>query len=184
MLPTCKKKFPQDFGKSRPCLNYHIKQCMGVCRGRISAEDYRSAVEQAVEFIKSGSAESVERMEEEMNKAAEELQFEKAAMLRDRIAAVKKASEKQKIINSGVESADVIGIAEFYDGLYISVLMYREDRLFDKAVFELPLPDGNEDILGSFMLQFYYKKPDFLLQNFSLQEHKIQNRNFNFFLCG
>ncbi|WP_295079772.1 excinuclease ABC subunit UvrC [Ruminococcus sp.] len=160
MLPTCKRRFPQDFGKNRPCLNYHIKQCMGVCRGRISAEDYRSAVSQAVEFIKSGSAESVERMTAEMERAAEELDFEKAAMLRDRISAVKKASEKQKIINSGVDSADVIGIAEFYDGLYISVLMYREDRLFDKAVFELPLPDGDEDILGQFMLQFYYKKPD------------------------
>ncbi|WP_295073300.1 excinuclease ABC subunit UvrC [Ruminococcus sp.] len=160
MLPTCKRKFPQDFGKGRPCLNYHIKQCMGVCRGKISAKDYQSAVEQAIEFIKNGSSESVERMEEEMNRAAEALEFEKAAMLRDRIAAVKKASEKQKIINSGVESADVIGIAEFYDGLYISVLMYREDRLFDKAVFELPLPDEGEDILSSFMLQFYYKKPD------------------------
>ena len=160
MLPTCRRRFPQDFGKSRPCLNYHIKQCMGVCRGKISADDYRSVVEQAVEFIKSGSAESVERMQAEMERAAEELDFEKAAMLRDRITAVKKASEKQKIINSGVESADVIGIAEFYDGLYISLLMYREDRLYDKAVFEFPIPDRDEDILGQFMLQFYYKKPD------------------------
>ncbi|MBP5431754.1 excinuclease ABC subunit UvrC [Ruminococcus sp.] len=160
MLPTCKRHFPQDFGKSRPCLNYHIKQCMGVCKGRISAEDYRSAINQAVEFIKSGSAESVERMKAEMERAAEDLDFEKAAMLRDRITAVKKASEKQKIINSGVESADVLGVAEFYDGLYISVLMYREDRLFDKAVFELPLPDRDEEILSQFMLQFYYKKPD------------------------
>ncbi|WP_455529602.1 excinuclease ABC subunit UvrC [Ruminococcus sp.] len=160
MLPTCKRRFPQDFGKGRPCLNYHIKLCMGVCRGKISADDYRSAVDQAVEFIKSGSAESVERMQAEMERAAEELDFEKAAMLRDRITAVKKASEKQKIINSGVESADVIGIAEFYDGLYISLLMYREDRLYDKAVFEFPIPDRDEDILGQFMLQFYYKKPD------------------------
>ena len=160
MLPTCHRKFPQEIGRGRPCLNYHIKQCMGVCRGRISAEEYRSAVEQAVEFIKSGSSRSVERMEEEMEKAAEALDFERAAMLRDRIAAVKKASEKQKMINSGVGSADVVGIAEYSGGLYVSVLMYREDRLFDKAVFELPLPDEGEDILGSFMLQFYYKKPD------------------------
>ena len=64
------------------------------------------------------------------------------------------------MINSGVGSADVVGIAEYSGGLYVSVLMYREDRLFDKAVFELPLPDEGEDILGSFMLQFYYKKPD------------------------
>lgn len=160
MLPTCRRKFPQDFGRGRPCLNYHIKQCMGVCRGNISSSEYRAVVEQAVEFIKSGSTQSVERMEEEMTRAAEELDFEKAALLRDRITAVKKASEKQKIINSGVDSADVIGIAEFYDGLYVSVLMYRENRLYDKAVFELQLPDEGDDILSQFMLQFYYKKPD------------------------
>ena len=160
MLPTCRRKFPQDFRKSRPCLNYHIKLCMGVCRGRISAEEYRNAVEQAVEFIKSGSAQSVERMEAEMMQAAEELDFEKAAILRDRIAAVKKAAEKQKIINSGVDSADVIGVAESYEGLYISVLMYRDDRLFDKAVFEFQLPDKGDDILSQFMLQFYYMRTD------------------------
>lgn len=160
MLPTCHRKFPQDIGKGRPCLNYHIKMCMGVCRGRISREEYNTAVEQAVEFIRSGSAESVERMEAEMNKAAEELEFEKAAMLRDRIVAVKKASEKQKMINSGVDSADIIGIAEFYDGVYISVLMYRENRLYDKAVFELEKPDSGEDLLEQFMQSFYYGKED------------------------
>ena len=160
MLPTCRKKFPQDFGKGRPCLNYHIKTCMGVCRGKISSESYSATVRQAVDFIKNGSTESIERMESEMNEAAERLDFEKAAMLRDRITAVKKASEKQKIINIGVDSADIIASAEFYDGMYISVLMYRGGRLFDKAVFELELPDGGEDILSRFMTQFYYGKTD------------------------
>ncbi len=160
MLPTCHKKFPQDFGKGRPCLNYHIKTCMGLCRGRISQKNYCAAVAQAIEFIKNGSAESVERMEQEMNDAAERLDFEKAAMLRDRIIAVKKASEKQKIINNCVDSADIIGIAEFYDGVYVSVLMYRESRLYDKAVFELEKNDSGEDILSLFMMQFYYTKND------------------------
>ena len=160
MLPTCHRKFPQDFGKGRPCLNYHIKNCMGLCRGRISREEYAGIIDQAEEFIKTGSAGSVERMEAEMNAAAEELDFEKAAVLRDRIAAVKKAAEKQKIINSGVDSADVIGSAEYYNGVYISVLMYRENRLFDKAVFGFDKPEDGEDILGSFMLQFYYSRSD------------------------
>ena len=160
MLPTCHKKFPQDFGKGRPCLNYHIKTCMGLCRGKISSQVYRDTVEQAIDFIKSGSAQSVERMEAEMNEAAEVLDFEKAALLRDRIAAVKKAAEKQKIINSGVDSADVIGIAEYYAGIYISVLMYREDRLYDKAVFGFDKAESGEDILGSFMMQFYYGRND------------------------
>jgi excinuclease ABC subunit C len=160
MLPTCHRKFPQDIGKGRPCLNYHIKMCMGVCRGKISPEDYSSAVEQAVEFIRSGSAQSVDRMKEEMEQAAENLEFEKAAMLRDRIAAVKKAAEKQKIINSGVDSADIIGIAEYYDGVYVSVLMYRENRLYDKAVFELEKAAPDEDILEQFMQNFYFGKED------------------------
>ena len=160
MLPTCHKKFPQDIGKSRPCLNYHIKTCMGVCRGKISKEEYRKAVEQAVEFIRNGSSQSVERMEAEMNEAAENLEFEKAAMLRDRIAAVKKAAEKQKIVNSGVDSSDIIGIAEYYEGVYVSVLMYRENRLYDKAVFEFEKPDSGEDILEQFMQNFYYSRED------------------------
>ena len=78
----------------------------------------------------------------------------------DRIVAVKKASEKQKIINSVVESADVVGMAEFYDGIFISVLMYRESRLYDKAVFEFEKPDSGEDILSSFLMQFYYGRSD------------------------
>ena len=158
MLPTCRRKFPQDIGRGRPCLNYHIKQCMGVCRGKVKHEDYLEAIEQAIDFIKSGSAGSVERMEQEMNEAAERLDFEKAAILRDRINAVKKASEKQKIMNSGVDSADVIGAAEIYNGIYISVLMYREDRLFDKAVFEIE--KSSEDVLGQFMEQYYHGKAD------------------------
>lgn len=160
MLPTCRKKFPQDFRKERPCLNYHIKNCMGICRGRISTEEYRGIIDEAVEFIRSGSAASVERMEAEMNKAAEELEFEKAAMLRDRISAIKKASEKQKMVGSGVESADVIGIAEYNGGVYISVLMYRENRLYDKAVFDMEKSDSEEDILSTFMVQFYHGRSD------------------------
>lgn len=159
MLPICRKKFPQDFGKERPCLNYHIKQCIGVCRGKISSEDYKKTVDEAVKFIRSGSASSVERMEKEMFEAAEALDFEKASILRDRIAAVKKASEKQKMIESGIDSADVIGLAEYTGGVYISVLMYRGGRLYDKAVFDMEkAPD--EDVLSAFMVQFYCNRDD------------------------
>lgn len=160
MLPTCRRRFPQDFRRERPCLNYHIKMCMGVCRGNIDGETYRKTVDEAAEFIRSGSAASVERMEREMNEAAEELNFEKAAMLRDRINAVKKASEKQKMVGSGVDSADVIGIAEYHGGVYISVLMYRENRLYDKAVFDLEKSGADDDILSTFMVQFYHGRND------------------------
>lgn len=155
MLPTCRKVFPCN---SRPCLNYHIKNCMGVCTGKISRETYCKAVEDAVDFIKSGSASSVERMEQEMYRASENLDFEKAVVLRDRINAIKKSAEKQKVLDSGVNNADVIGIAESYDGVCISVLVYRNERLSDKAVFELEKSDG--DILSDFIYQFYHGRND------------------------
>ena len=98
MLPTCTRKFPRDFKKERPCLNCFIKQCMGVCKGDISAEEYKTAVLQAIDYIKSGSQASVEKLTEQMNAAAENLEFELAAKLRDRIAAIKKAAEDQKIV--------------------------------------------------------------------------------------
>lgn len=158
-LPTCNRKFPQDFRKSRPCLNYHIKNCMGVCTGKISKSEYSDIIKQAENFIKNGSSESIERMEKEMNEASERLDFEKAVILRDRIASIKKSAEKQKVINTGIENADIIATAEFYDGVYISVLMYRNNRLYDKIVTEF----GNstdEDILSVFMMQYYYKRED------------------------
>jgi len=158
-LPTCNKKFPQDFGKSRPCLNYHIKNCMGVCTGKISQSEYASIIKQAENFIKNGSTQSIERMEREMNEASERLDFEKAILLRDRIACIKKTAEKQKVINNGIENADIIATAEFYDGVCISVIMYRNNRLYDKTVIE----SGNsadDDILSVFMMQYYYKRED------------------------
>ena len=158
-LPTCSKKFPQDFRKSRPCLNYHIKNCMGVCTGKISREEYAGIIKQAESFLKKGSTEALRRMEEEMNQASENLEFEKALILRDRIAYIKKSYEKQKIINNTVENADIIGIAEFYDGVYISVLMYRNNRLYDKSVIEFSY-NSDDDILTSFMMQYYYKRND------------------------
>ena len=160
MLPTCNKRFPQDFRKSRPCLNYHIKNCMGVCTGNISPEEYADIIKQAESFMKNGSKESVKRMEKEMNKASENLEFEKAAVIRDRINAVRKASEKQKIINSSINNADIIGTAEFHNGVCISVLIYRQNRLYDKAVFESEKADSGEDILNQFMMQYYYNKTD------------------------
>ncbi|MDE6425813.1 MAG: excinuclease ABC subunit UvrC [Ruminococcus sp.] len=158
-LPTCCKKFPHDFRKSRPCLNYHIKNCMGVCTGKISREEYAGIIIQAENFIKKGSMQALERMEEEMNQAAENLEFEKAAVIRDRIAYIKKSYEKQKIINNTVENADIIGITEFYDGVYISVLIYRNNRLYDKSVIEFS-NNSDDNILTSFMIQYYYKRND------------------------
>ncbi|MDE5861627.1 MAG: excinuclease ABC subunit UvrC [Ruminococcus sp.] len=174
-LPTCNRKFPQDFRKNRPCLNYHIKNCMGVCTGKISHEEYVGIIKQAENFMKKGSKESLRYMEEEMNKASENLDFEKAIVLRDRIDYIKKSYEKQKIINNTVENADIIGIAQFYDGIYISVLMYRNNRLYDKTVIEFQY-NSDGDILTSFIMQYYYNRndiPELIITETLPEDHEL-----------
>lgn len=155
MLPTCTKQFPRDLGKSRPCLNCFIKQCMGVCKGEISAEDYRVVVQQAVEYIKSGSQASVERLTEQMNAAAEALDFEQAAKLRDRIAAIKKAAEGQKIVSDDLRDMDIFAVSENADRACGSVLMYRGGRLFDKYSAPLGMTDLGSAMREGFITEFY-----------------------------
>lgn len=169
MLPTCNRVFPRDFRKARPCLNNHIKQCMGVCTGRISAEEYRATVKQAVDYIKQGSSESVERLTREMEKAAEELNFELAAKLRDRISAIAKAAENQKIIDADMKDSDIIAISQNSEMACASVIMYRNGRLFDKADFFLGEKEDQAKMREEFILRFYSSK-DFIPREILLDE--------------
>ena len=155
MLPTCSKKFPRDIGRERPCLNFHIKRCMGVCRGKVSREEYNDAVRQAVEYIKSGSRESVKRLTEQMEQAAETLDFELAAKLRDRIAAITKAAENQKIVTEGIKDMDIFAVAVNSETAYGSVIMYRGGRLFDKSSAPLGMADEGARMRESYILEFY-----------------------------
>lgn len=155
MLPTCKKKFPQDFKKSRPCLNHHIKQCAGVCQGNIPVDEYNETVAQAVEYIRSGSQVSVEKLTSAMEKAAEELNFELAARLRDRISAIKNGAQNQKIFDENLKNVDVVGISVNGENACASVLMYRNGRLCDKADFFLGESEGTDAMRESFLLQYY-----------------------------
>ncbi|MGN0605303.1 MAG: excinuclease ABC subunit UvrC [Oscillospiraceae bacterium] len=156
MLPTCNKAFPQQFKKSRPCLNFHIKRCMGLCNGDISKESYNETIKQAVDYITDGSSASVEKLTMEMEAASENLDFEKAIILRNRIAAIKKAGESQKIIDSGLISTDIIAAVVNNQAVSIAVLVYRNGRLCDKSVYFLG--DEDDNILESFMVQYYSDK--------------------------
>ncbi len=155
MLPTCHRKFPQDFGKYRPCLNHHIGQCMGVCMGKISENEYAEIIKDAEDYIRSGSRNSVEKMTEQMNKAAEELDFELAAKLRDRIRAVSKAADTQKIMDSSLPDTDVIAFAQNGSDACVSVLTYRGGRLFDRYQYFLGDSDSEEEMCADFILQYY-----------------------------
>ncbi|MGN0585013.1 MAG: excinuclease ABC subunit UvrC [Ruminococcus sp.] len=160
-LPTCNKRFPDDFRKGRPCLNYHINLCSGVCRGRISRREYTETIAQAVEYIKGGSEESAKRMEKQMEEAAERLDFERAAVLRDRINAIRKAGETQKIFDSDVDEADVIASAENSGSQCVSVLIYRSRRLYDKQTFFFNEEEyDSSQLIQSFMEQYYHGRRD------------------------
>ena len=99
MLPQCSKVFPRDYNKSRPCLNHFIGQCAAPCAGKMSEEAHSQAVDEAIDFIVNGSGKAIDALTEKMTQAAENLEFEKAAKLRDKINAIRKVTEKQKDAN-------------------------------------------------------------------------------------
>ncbi len=155
LLPTCRRKFPEDFGKERPCLNFHIHQCMGVCRGKITPEAYREVLDEALQFIHSGGVQSVEMLTERMQQAAEALDFERAARYRDRISAIRRITEQQKVIEFPHESLDVLGWVQGEDKIYCSLLVLREGRLRDKKDFSFDCMAEPEEIVTEFLLSYY-----------------------------
>lgn len=159
MLPTCGRVFPRDFRKGRPCLNYHIKQCMAPCTGRIKLSDYKESLAQALDFLKGGSSNSVKQLTAQMEQAAENLEFERAARIRDKINAVKKMGEKQKVVANKVLDEDVI--ASFTDSGKICFHIFRFEggRLFDRESFIFDSGD-TESEYEEFLLSYYTMRND------------------------
>ena len=158
MLPSCNKKFPQDFGKQRPCLNYYIKQCSAPCRGKMSKEEYNEAVDEALEFIRGGSANAVKRLTEKMNEAAENLEFETAARIRDRIQAINKMKDKQKVVESRIREQDVIAVAFGQTKCVVAVLKFQEGRLYDRENFSFSDIENISELRSEFIRQYYSDK--------------------------
>lgn len=159
-LPTCNRRFPEDFGKARPCLNYHIKQCMAPCRGKLSFEEYDESVNQALEFLKGGSAQSIKQLEAEMQKASDELEFERAAKIRDKIIAVKKMADKQKVVAVSVPDQDVIAYFTDGDRGCFQVFRFEGGRLTDHEHFIINNPMDGEEELTQFITGYYSMRPD------------------------
>ena len=152
-LPTCNRRFPQDIGKERPCLYYQLGQCCGVCTGAVSEAEYAKLIRCAVEILRGDTAAARARVREEMEAAAAEERFEKAAAYRDRLFALEKLSQKQKVLASPDASEDVFGFYQDDYGAAMSVFYIREGALLDKheTVF------GTDDILdGEALLSFVY----------------------------
>lgn len=160
MLPTCTKKFPRDFKKERPCLNFHIGRCMGVCQGRITPEEYSESVNQAISYIKNGSKQSIERLTREMEEYAEKLEFEKAAKIRDRISAIQKAEMTQHIYSSKTTDYDIVAAAVNMDKCSVAVVKYRGGRLIDKENFFIGEENDSSQTREDFLVEFYSDKTE------------------------
>ncbi|MFZ2538019.1 MAG: excinuclease ABC subunit UvrC [Oscillospiraceae bacterium] len=160
MLPTCNKKFPQDIKKSRPCLNFHIKQCMGVCKGRVSKAEYNEIVAQAISYIKKGGSNLVERLSIQMEAAAEILDFEKAAKLRDRINAIKKIADTQKVYMINTPNQDVIAFAQNSTNVAVTILKFRNSQLTDKEDFLISDVYDLAQTRQEFLNQYYLSAVD------------------------
>lgn len=154
-LPQCNKVFPRDFGKSRPCLNYYISQCCGLCTGKIKKSDYDEAVDGAIAFLKGDSRDIIADLRVEMEKAAEELDFEQAAKLRDRINSIERIKEKQKVVYKSVEEQDVFATADIDGSVCLAVLRFSNGRLFDSEHFFFDDPGDKESMRSDFITSYY-----------------------------
>ena len=163
-LPQCTKRFPADRGKNRPCLNFFIQQCSAPCAGKIKQAAYKESVNEAIAFLKGGSAPMLKELHERMEVAAEHLEFEKAGRLRDTIAAINRMNEKQKVVAAGVKEQDIFAIVQgsaqensrTSEKACMVVLRFAAGRLFDSEhfIFDNPedLPSARHELLRSFYM--------------------------------
>ncbi len=177
LLPQCGKQFPRDYRKSRPCLNFFIGQCSAPCAGKITKEAHNRAVEQALDFILNGSGKAVEKLTAEMLEASENLEFEKAAKLRDKINAIKKVNEKQKVFAASVEEQDVFAIVGAADGeapkACVSVIRFKDSRLWDSEHFIIDLPEDLPEARHE-LIRSYYSMRDFVPRRISV-DGEVEN---------
>jgi excinuclease ABC subunit C len=155
-LRKCTKIFPRDFEKSRPCLNHHIGQCKAPCNRLLSEEIYEKYANEAEQFIQGKDTDVTQRLTREMNEAAEEMQFERAAEIRDTISALKTLNEKQKV-ETGEDDRDIIAMARENDEALMQIFFVRGGKLSGREHFLMVAGDDAKDseILAAFVKQFY-----------------------------
>lgn len=154
-LPQCNKEFPRDFKKGRPCLNFHINRCMGVCTGKISKKEYNDTVKDALDFLNGDITKIVADLNKKMNECAENLDFENAGKYRDRIRAIQNMQTKQKVVTETGESKDVFAVATNDNDTCIVVLRFDKGRLCDSEHFFIDNTQSDENLRSGFLTQYY-----------------------------
>ena len=170
-LRACNRKLPQDMGKDRPCLYYHIHQCDAPCQGNVGKEAYQQGVKGALEFLGGRYQEVIQKLQEKMQQASEELRFEDAMEYRDLIQSIQKIGERQKITGHSGEDNDVIAMAMDGEDAIVQVFFIRGGRLIGRDHFYLKVAGGDtrSQVMTSFLKQFYAGTP-FIPRELILQE--------------
>lgn len=170
-LRTCNRKLPRDIGLDRPCLNYHIKQCLAPCQGYIDKDAYRERVERALDFLNGNYKPVLKDLEQKMQEASEQLAFEDAIRYRDLYNSVKSVAQKQKITDSDGEDKDIIALAKDESDAVVQVFFVRDGKLIGREHFYMTHVAGcdNAQILLDFVKQFYAGTP-YIPKELMLQE--------------
>ena len=175
-LPGCHKQFPRDVGKDRPCLNYHMNQCEGWCQENVSCTLYRERMAQARQLLSGNYKDVAAQIKEQMLVHAENLEFELAAALRDRLNSVEALGQKQLVTAGSLADTDVIGYGETETRACFAVLHFSGGNLLDKDYEVFPVPDDKTEAVSSLLKQFYLSRglaPKFVLLPFEIEDAEL-----------
>jgi excinuclease ABC subunit C len=161
MIRNCSRKLPETIGKERPCLNYHMKQCQGVCQGYVSKEEYAKNVERAMAFLNGDDREILSELAQKMQEASDDMDFERAAQIRDQINSVKFCTQKQKITNTNGDDQDIVAFVSEGEDACAVIFFIRSGKLIGRDHFFMKTSDdiSESEGLKSFLQQFYSGTP-------------------------
>lgn len=177
--PTCHRRFPQDIKKGRPCLNYHINTCFAPCTGRVTKDEYRQVFFDICRFLDGSHKELLEDLNEQMKAASKNLEFEKAAMIRDKIRSINEMEEKQKVINTEKQNdKDIIALATEDSLAFCEVFFVRSGKVTGHESYKIDNASNSEpaEIITDFVKQFYGDSsdiPDEILTEYEIEENEL-----------
>ena len=175
-LPDCSRQFPRDIDRDRPCLNFHMNNCEGWCQSRKTRQQYLETMKLARQLLQGNYKSVAAEIREQMLSCAENLEFERAARLRDRLNAVEALGKKQTVIAGTQADADAVGYAEVGTKACFTVLHFADGRLLDKEYEILPIPDDKNEAVSSLLKQFYLSRglaPRVVLLPFGLEDSEL-----------
>ncbi|MBQ8808159.1 MAG: excinuclease ABC subunit UvrC, partial [Clostridia bacterium] len=184
LLPHCSKQFPRDFKKERPCLYFAMGRCSGICQGSVNSTEYKKIFKSIINFLDGKDEEVVAQLEEQMMEASRNLEFERAALLRDRAASVKKLGEQQKVITDSGGDVDVFAVAT-QDSLSSAEVFYiRGGRLIGRDSFDLSESINQEpnQLLSEFISRFY-SRDNYVPQTLLLSHYIDDIKAVESYLC-